>query len=96
MKDSFRAGLSNTWPTVVYDVVHPCFDIYRVLLSSFLYCLIHHSNPSKLNLRSVLYPCVFCVEELTNELQGSVTSYVLAQGIKLDFGFGPQCLTVLM
>jgi len=33
---------------------------------------------------------------LTNELQGNVTSYVLAQGVKLDFGFGSQCLTVLM
>jgi len=96
VKESCKAGLSDTWPTVDYDVVHPCFDIYRVLLSSFFNCLIHHCNPAKLNSRSVLYPCVFCIEELTNELQGNVTSYVLAQGVKLVFRFGPQCLTVLM
>jgi hypothetical protein len=95
VKGSCRTGLSNIWPTVVYGVVHPCFDIYKVLLSSFFYCVIHHSNPAKLNARSVLYPCVFCIEELTNELQGNVT-YFLAQAVKLDFGFGPQCLTVHM
>ena len=68
----------------------------RYYCPHFFYCLIYHSNPTKLNARSVLYPCVFCIEQLTNELQGNVTSYVLAQGIKLDFGFGAHCLTVLM
>lgn len=96
MKESCRASLSNTWPTVVYNVDHPRYDIYKVLWSSFFYCLIHHSNPAKLNARGILYPCVFDIEGLTNELQGNVTSYVLAQGVKLDFGFGSQCLTVLM
>jgi len=96
VKEPCRASLSNTWPTVVYDVDHPCFDIYKVLLSLFFYFLIHHNNPAKLNTRSVLYPCVFGIEESTSELQGNVSSYVLAQGVKLDFGFGPQCLTALM
>jgi len=35
VKGSCRTGLSNTWRTVVYDVVHPCFDI---LIFTRYYC----------------------------------------------------------
>ena len=48
-------------------------------------------------MQGVFYILVFfCIEELTYEWRRDVTSYVLAEGVKLDFGFGPQYLTSLM
>ena len=83
-------------PAELYDAIRSCFGVYKVLLS--LLFLLRHTpkNPAKFTKKilqnyiqavfSILV--LLCIMKLTKERPGNMT-YVVAQNIKFDFGYGP-------
>jgi hypothetical protein len=49
-------GLTNMYPTEKYDEAYSHFDIHKVLLSCYFYCIIHPRNHAKLCTRTVVIP----------------------------------------